>query len=620
LGGKDEREMPGRIEEYALIGDTQTAALVGRDGSIDWLCVPRFDSRACFAALVGNEANGRWLLAPEGDVEARGRRYRRDTLILDTEYETPNGTVVVTDFMPIRDDAVHVVRIVEGHAGRVPMTMRLRPTFDYGSIAPWIHRRDDAVVAVAGPDGLRLQTDVRLEEDGDTMCARFEVGDGDRAGFVLTWFPSHREPPQAPNPELALVRTQRYWRSWSDRCRYRGRYREAVVRALITLKALTYAPTGGIVAAPTTSLPERIGGVRNWDYRYCWLRDATFTLLSLLEAGYRSEAGAFRDWLLRTVAGDPAKLQIVYGIGGERRLSEIELDWLDGYEGSRPVRIGNDAHRQFQLDVYGEVLDLLHQSAEVGRLRTAEEWEMELALLDFLESSWDQPDEGIWEVRGEPQHFTHSKVMAWVGVDRAVRDVESRDLPGPLDRWRKLRRRIHEEVCERGYDADLGAFVQSYGAKHLDASLLRISLVGFLPPNDERVEGTIRAIEDHLSRDGFVARYDAEDDVDGLPGGEGSFLPCTFWLADAHEMAGRRDRALEIFERLLEVRNDVGLLAEEYDPKEQRALGNFPQALSMLSLVTTALNVEPDAEGPTRKRSGRGPKVNEKPPAPPPTL
>jgi GH15 family glucan-1,4-alpha-glucosidase len=612
--------MPGRIEDYALIGDTETAALVGRDGSIDWLCVPRFDSRACFSALVGDEANGRWLLAPDGEVKAHGRQYRRDTLILDTECETDEGTVVVSDLMPTRDDAVHLVRIVEGHAGRVRMRMELSPRFDYGSIAPWIHRTDSGVVAIAGPDGLRLETDIELTADDGVIRADFEVADGQRAGFVLTSFPSHREPPAAPNPELALVRTQRYWRSWSDRCTYDGKYRDAVVRALITLKALAYAPTGGIVAAPTTSLPEGIGGVRNWDYRYCWLRDATLTLLSLLEAGYRDEAAAFRDWLLRTVAGDPSKLQIVYGVGGERRLTEIEVDWLDGYEGSAPVRLGNDAHRQFQLDVYGEVLDLLHQSAAVGRLRTAEEWEMELALLDFLESSWQRPDEGIWEIRGEPRHFTHSKVMAWVGVDRAVRDVESRDLPGPVDEWRRLRDKIHREVTQRGFDPDLGAFVQSYDSKRLDASLLRIPLVGFLPPDDERVEGTIRAVEEHLVRDGFVARYDADEDVDGLPGGEGTFLPCTFWLADAHAIAGRRDHAAEIFERVLEIRNDVGLLAEEYDPKEEQALGNFPQALSMLSLVTTALNLEPHVEGPTRRRSRRHGTLPDKPPAPPPTL
>jgi GH15 family glucan-1,4-alpha-glucosidase len=612
--------MPGLIEDYALIGDTQTAALVARDGSIDWLCVPRFDSRACFASLVGARGNGRWLIAPDVEVTGRGRRYLRDTLVLETEFETASGSAVVIDFMPIRGEAVHVVRIVEGRSGRVPMRMELTPRFDYGSIAPWIHRTDDGVLAVAGPDGLRLATDVETGDDGDTIAATFEVGDGDRASFVLTWFPSHADPPAAPNPELALVRAQRFWRSWSDRCIYAGKYRDAVVRALITLKALTYAPTGGIVAAPTTSLPEEIGGVRNWDYRYCWLRDATFTLLSLLGAGYRDEAAAFREWLLRTVAGDPSKLQIVYGVAGERRLAEIDLGWLEGYEGSTPVRIGNAASGQFQLDVYGEVLDLLHRSSDVGRLRTAEEWEMELALLDFLESSWDRPDEGIWEVRGQPRHFTHSKVMAWVGIDRAVRDVEARDLPGPVDRWRELRARIHDEVCERGFDADLGAFVQSYGSKNLDASLLRIPFFGFLPPGDERVEGTIRAVEEHLTRDGVVSRYDAEDDVDGLPGSEGAFLPCTFWLADAHEMAGRRDRAVELFERLLELRNDVGLLAEEYDAKEQRSLGNFPQALSMLSLVTTALNLEPDGEGPTRRRSGGRRTPGDNPPAPPPTL
>ncbi len=423
--------MPGRIEDYALIGDTQTAALVGRDGSIDWLCVPRFDSRACFAALLGGHENGRWLLAPEAAVRARGRRYRPDTLVLDTEFQTDDGRIVVTDFMPIRDDAIHLVRIVQGRAGRVPVTMELTPRFDYGSIAPWVRRTDDGMLALAGPDGLHLRTDREVVDDDGVIRGRFEIGDGDRAEFVLSWFPSHERPPAAPRPEIALLRTERFWRSWTDRCTYEGKYREAVVRALITLKALTYAPTGGIVAAPTTSLPELIGGERNWDYRYCWLRDGTFTLLSLLEAGYRAEAAAFRDWLLRTVAGDPSKLQIVYGVGGERRLTEIELDWLGGYERSQPVRSGNAAFRQFQLDVYGEVLDLMHQSAAVERLRTAEEWDMELALLDFLESSWQRADEGIWEIRSEPRHFTHSKVMAWVGIDRAVRTWRSATCRGP---------------------------------------------------------------------------------------------------------------------------------------------------------------------------------------------
>ncbi|HEU4450636.1 MAG TPA: glycoside hydrolase family 15 protein [Gaiellaceae bacterium] len=600
--------MPLRLEDYALIGDTQTAALVGRDGSVDWLCLPRFDSPACFAALLGDEHNGRWLLAPAGGHKAVRRRYRDGTLVLETDFETADGAVRVVDFMPPRGEEPDLVRIVEGVRGRVPMVMDLLMRFDYGSIVPWVQRLDGARVAVAGPDGLLLRTDVEVYGEDLRTAARFSVAEGDRLSFVLTWFPSSDPPPRPIDPEHALGDTERWWRAWSSRCLDSGRWRDAVVRSLVVLKAMTYAPTGGIVAAPTTSLPEHLGGVRNWDYRYCWLRDATFTLLSLLRAGYTDEAVAWRDWLLRAVAGDPAKLQIMYGPAGERRLPESELDWLRGYEGSAPVRIGNAACRQRQLDVYGETMDMLHQARRSGIETAAPAWSLQRHLLDFLEGAWRQPDEGIWEVRGGKREFTHSKVMAWVAFDRGVKAVERFGLPGPVDRWRRLRAEVHEEVCRSGYDGELGAFVQYPGSRRLDASLLMIPLVGFLPARDERVRGTVAAIERDLCEDGFVHRYSHDDveQVDGLPPGEGAFLLCTFWLADNLFLLGRVDDARQTFERLLALRNDVGLLSEQYDPGRGRLLGNFPQAFSHVGLVNTAATLSGRADHPRDETGDSG--------------
>ncbi|MCA1588750.1 MAG: glycoside hydrolase family 15 protein [Chloroflexi bacterium] len=582
--------MPLKIEDYALIGDTQTAALVGRDGSIDWLCMPRFDSGACFAALLGDERHGRWLLAPAGSERAVSRRYRDGSLVLETEFESDDGCVRVVDCMPPRGKAADVVRLVEGVRGRVPMRMQLVIRFDYGRVVPWVRRYEGCLLAVAGPEALYLRTPVETRGEELTTVAEFSVGEGERVPFVLTWRASHLPPPRAIDPLAATAETEGWWREWSQRCEYREEWRGPVVSSLILLKALTYAPTGGIVAAPTTSLPERLGGVRNWDYRYCWLRDATLTLEALLIAGYTDEAKAWRDWLLRAVAGDPAELQIMYGPAGERRLTELELDWLPGYEGARPVRVGNAAVGQFQLDVYGEVMDALALARREGIQPDPFAWDLQRALLDFLESGWRRPDEGIWEVRGPGRHFTHSKVMAWVGLDRAVEASERFGLSGPVERWRALRREIHAEVCREGYDADRNTFVQHYGSKELDASLLMIPLVGFLHPSDERVAGTVAAVQDELVEDGFVLRYRTagRDWVDGLPPGEGAFLPCTFWLADNLALLGRVDESRAVLERLLALRNDVGLLAEEYDPAAGRLLGNFPQALSHLALVQTA--------------------------------
>jgi GH15 family glucan-1,4-alpha-glucosidase len=598
-----------RIEDYALLGDLQTAALVGRHGSIDWLPFPRFDSSSCFGALLGGRENGRWLLAPAGANHATSWCYRDDTLILETEWKTPSGRVRVIDFMPPRETKPDIVRIVEGLDGSVQMRTELVIRFDYGSVVPWVRRLDDAtILAVGGPDGLTLRTPVDLEPEEMTHTADFIVRAGERVPFVLTWFPSHEDLPQAVDAEDALADTEKFWRDWMNDCSYGGDYAGAVRTSLVVLKALTYLPTGGIIAAPTTSLPELIGGVRNWDYRYCWLRDATFSLYALMNAGYIDEARAWREWLLRAVAGDPAKAQILYGVGGQRRIAEFELDWLAGYAGSKPVRIGNAAHEQFQLDVYGEVMDSLHQARVHGLDPDDHAWSLQRNIMDFLEGAWDKPDEGIWEVRGPRRHFTHSKVLAWVAFDRAVQAVERWDLRGPLDRWRQVRNEIHEEVCREAFNVELGSFTQAYGSRDLDASTLLIPLVGFLPAADPRVAGTINAIQRDLTRDGFVERYKVKEEnvVDGLPGGEGVFLPCSFWLVDALLMQERDDEAKVLFERLLSIRNDLGLLSEEYDPAAKRLLGNYPQAFTHVGLVNSAYNLSHHA-GPTHQRPGPDP-------------
>ncbi|MGW9439945.1 glycoside hydrolase family 15 protein [Streptomyces sp. NPDC055607] len=592
--------MAGRIEDYALIGDMQTAALVCRDGSVDWLCLPRFDSHAIFAGLLGTEEHGFWRVAPAGPEDgepapADRRRYRGDSLILESEWDTPRGTVRVTDFMPPRDGAPQLVRIVEGVSGRVPMRSALRMRFSYGRIVPWVHKVGDRTVAVAGPDSVWLDAEAETHGEDLTTYSEFTVGPGERVALTISWQPSHKDQPALPDPEGALEATADFWREWVDHCTYHGPYREAVVRSLITLKALTYGPTGGIVAAPTTSLPEEIGGVRNWDYRYTWLRDAAITLSSMLRTGYREEARAWRDWLLRAVAGDPENLQIMYGIAGERELGEAELDWLPGYENSGPVRVGNGAANQLQLDVYGEVTEALHLAHMTGLSRNDYASLLQLKLIEYLERNWDQPDEGIWEVRGPRRHFVHSKVMAWVAVDRTIKLIESGDADGPLERWRELRDEIHRDVCEKGYDKERNTFTQSYGSKELDASLLLIPQMGFLPPDDKRVIGTIEAIQRELStEDGFVLRYPTageEAGVDGLEGDEGAFLACSFWLADDLAMIGRVDEARTLFEKLLALRNDLGLLAEEWDPRLQRQVGNFPQAFSHVPLIDTALRL-----------------------------
>ena len=584
-----------RIEDYGLIGDLQTAALVGRDGSIDWACFPRFDSGACFAALLGDPDNGRWIVAPRDDAWETGRRYRPRTLVLETDWETETGAVRLIDFMPPRGTAPDIVRIVEGLRGEVEMSSELVIRFDYGNTIPWVRRIDHGRIAVAGPDGLCFRTPVQHRGENMRTIGEFTVKEGERVPFTLTWYPSNERPPEAIDAEHALRETLQYWGEWADLCAYKGKWQEEVHHSLVVLKSLTYAPTGGIVAAPTTSLPEKIGGERNWDYRFCWLRDATLTLLAFVNAGYLEEARAWRVWLLRAAAGDPAALQIMYGVAGERRLSEQTLEWLPGYEGSKPVRIGNAASEQFQLDVYGEVLDALHQARVRELERSSEAWALQRRLLRYLEDAWKEPDEGIWEVRGARRHFTHSKVMAWVAFDRGVQAVERFERAGPAERWRKIRAEIHQEVLERGFDVDLNSFTQSYGSKRLDASLLVIPLVGFLPAEDPRMIGTVAAIERELYRDGFVYRYAHDEegrDVDGLPPGEGAFLPCTFWLADNFALQGRMDEAEELFERLLALRSDLGLLAEEWDPSTRRQLGNFPQAFTHVALVNTAFNLD----------------------------
>ncbi|MFI0218922.1 glycoside hydrolase family 15 protein [Streptomyces lydicus] len=587
--------MHPHIEDYALIGDLQTAALVGRDGSIDWLCLPRFDSPACFAALLGGRDNGHWTLSPHSPEARAERSYRGDSLILDTVWEAPTGRVRVTDFMPQRDRAPDVVRIVEGLDGSVEMRGVLRLRFDYGRVVPWVRAVEGSRVAIAGPDSVWLRTPSHGTTYGKDFSTRsdFTVAAGRRTAFVLTWHPSHEPRPDLIDPFEALADTLEDWRTWSARCRYDGPHRAAVIRSLITLKALTYAPTGGIVAAPTTSLPEEVGGVRNWDYRYCWLRDASLTLDALLAAGYLEEAGAWRDWLLRAVAGAPEDLQIMYGLAGERRLPEAELPWLAGYSGSTPVRIGNAAVEQRQLDVYGEVIDSFHIARTAGLPAEPHAWSIQRTVVDYLETTWRDPDEGLWEIRGPRRHFVHSKVMAWVAADRAVRALEANPkLSGDIDRWRAMRDEVHREVCERGYDPERGTFTQFYGSAELDAATLLIPRVGFLPGDDPRVVGTIDAVLRELTHDGLVRRYSSGDvPVDGLPGDEGTFLACSFWLVDALQLSGRRQEAVQLFERLLELRNDVGLLSEEYDPVAGRQLGNFPQAFSHIGLVGTAFGL-----------------------------
>jgi GH15 family glucan-1,4-alpha-glucosidase len=588
--------MSTKLEDYALIGDCETAALVSRAGSVDWLCWPRFDSGAVFAALLGTPEHGRWLLAPVGVECCTTRRYREGTLILETEFETADGAVTLVDFMPPRGSSSDLVRMVVGRRGTVKMRMELVLRFGYGAIVPWVSRLDDgALRAIAGPDMVALRTDVPVRGESLTTVADFTVSEGETRSFVLAYGPSHLEPPNHCEPHSALADAEAFWTEWTARGTYDGEWKEAVQRSLITLKALTYRPTGGIVAAPTTSVPEQLGSTRNWDYRYCWLRDATLTLLALMGAGYYDEAGAWRDWLLRAAAGSPSQLQIMYGIAGERHLMEWTVPWLPGYADSKPVRVGNAAHAQRQLDVYGEVLDALHQARQGGLSASVDGWQLECALVRYVEQIWSQPDEGIWEVRGGPQHFTHSKVMAWVAVDRALKSAEQFGLKAPTERWRALRDAIHADVCRHGYDASLGSFVQAYGSRQLDASLLLLPLVGFLPPDDPRVLGTVRAVERKLCVDGVVLRYDSTATADGLPPGEGAFLACSFWLADNYVLQGRRDDASRLFERLLALRNDVGLLSEEWDPRLKRLTGNIPQAFPHVALVGTALNLaKPD--------------------------
>ncbi|HEY6299585.1 MAG TPA: glycoside hydrolase family 15 protein [Candidatus Binatus sp.] len=596
--------MSSPIENYALIGNLRTAALVNRTGSIDWMCIPRFDSGACFASLLGTEENGRWLVAPQGGVKQVRRKYRDDTLVLETEFETESGVATVVDFMPVaeRPGQVDLIRIVKGIRGQVPMRTELTIRFDYGHTIPWVRKRDYGISAISGPNAIAFRTAVPLDSKDFTTIGEFTISEGQSESFRLTGYPSHEDEPGDGDPLSKLSATEQRWRDWAGRCSCQGEWRDAVMRSLITLKALTYTPTGGIIAAPTTSLPECLGGPRNWDYRFCWLRDSTFTLYALLISGYTDEARAWREWLLRAIAGHPQDTQIMYGVAGERMLTELELPWLSCYEKSAPVRIGNAAHEQFQLDVYGEVIDTLHVARKYKLERNDDAWRLQSELMDFLESGWKQPDEGIWEVRGPRRDFTHSKVMAWVAVDRSVKEIRHGFGDGPLDRWLALRDEIHRDVCERGFDVERNAFVQYYGSKSLDASLLMIPLVGFLPAKDPRVVSTVAAIERELIYKGLVLRYPTETGVDGLPPGEGAFLPCTFWLADNYALAGRIQEARDLFLRLLDLRNDVGLLSEEYDPALRRQLGNFPQAFTHVSLVNTAHNLMP-AKGPAEHRS-----------------
>jgi GH15 family glucan-1,4-alpha-glucosidase len=600
------------IEDYAVIGDLHTAALVGTDGSIDWLCLPHFDSDACFAKLLGGEDNGYWRIAPVGEVKRTTRGYREGTLVLETEFETATGVARLTDCMPIREDHPQVVRTVECLSGQVEMRMELCIRFGYGEVVPWVTRSENLLTGTAGPDSVALWSLADTHGEGMKTVAQGTITEGQYMPFVLTWYVSHELPPRPIDPWYSIESTSAWWRAWSAGCSYGGPHKDAVLRSLITLKALTYEPTGGIVAAATTSLPEAIGGNRNWDYRYCWLRDATLTLESLMRGGYHEEAMAWRDWLLRAASGDVSKLQIMYGAAGERRLDEWEVEWLAGYEESRPVRVGNAASGQFQLDVYGEVMDALFTACQFDGVTSRAMWDLQRGMITFLEEAWRQPDDGIWEVRGPRRHFTHSKVMAWVAVDRAVRTLEAwPTLEGPLDKWKALRDEIHAEVCEKGFNQEKQAFTQYYGSDELDASLLMIPIVEFLPPEDPRVVSTVEAIERELVEDGFVLRYRTSDTgaVDGLTGREGAFLACSFWLADCLHMIGRHDDARALFERLLSLRNDLGLLSEEYDAVLKRQVGNFPQAFSHVSLVNTACRLSGHEAEPHPGADARHPTV-----------
>ena len=598
--------MPLGIEDYGLIGDCETAALVGRDGSIDWLCWPAFDSDACFAALLGNPRNGRWLIAPAGGIERTARRYRDGTLVLETRFETAGGAVDLIDFMPPRGKASDIVRLVRGVRGRVRMRMELVIRFGFGSDIPWVRKSEDgtALLAICGQDMTVLRTPVQTRGEDLTTVADFDVGEGETVPFVLTYGPSHVAVPGPIDPETALKEAEAFWAEWSSRCTYEGDYRDLVLRSLITLKAQTFAPTGGIVAAPTTSLPEKLGGGRNWDYRFCWLRDATFTLLALMNSGYTEEALAWHNWLLRAVAGSPALMQIMYGIWGQRRLLEWQAGWLDGYEGAKPVRVGNAAHAQLQLDVYGELIDALHQ-ARMAKLKLHEvSWSMECAVLQHLAEIWDRPDHGIWERRGDGKPYVFSKVMCWVAFDRGIKSAERFGFKAPLDKWRTLRDIIHKDVCDKGFDRGLDSFVESYGSQMLDASLLLLPSVGFLPCSDPRIRGTIAATERHLMRDGFVLRHDPRE-AEKQPA-EGAFLACTLWLADAHVLSGDMAKAQGLFDRVAGVANDLGLFAEEYDTQARRQTGNFPQALTHIALINTAHNLSDAkraAEKPAVQRS-----------------